>query len=253
MNTDNKVIVDTHKANANQMINEWMDDNMDNIENIQTFMMILKGMTTLNKQCIPVTEDIDDSDIDDSDIDDSDSEYEHDESDAETEDESDAETEDESDAETEDESDAETEDESDAETEDESDAESKDEDREETEYAKQYKARTDQLIAESSMVEYDYEDPEYTYVTLVASNGDEYIRRLQYDAEYEQEMKVYRLHKRKEYNFPLKYVDEYFNGDYCEDFEHEIEMTYNEDSESEDEYECEYEDECETEDEGEPQ
>ena len=229
MNTDNKVIVDTHKANANQMINEWMDDNMDNIENIQTFMMILKGMTTLNKQCIPVTEDIDDSDIDDSDIDDSDSEYEHDESDAETEDESDAETE------------------------DESDAESKDEDREETEYAKQYKARTDQLIAESSMVEYDYEDPEYTYVTLVASNGDEYIRRLQYDAEYEQEMKVYRLHKRKEYNFPLKYVDEYFNGDYCEDFEHEIEMTYNEDSESEDEYECEYEDECETEDEGEPQ
>ena len=221
MNTDNKVIVDTHKANANQMINEWMDDNMDNIENIQTFMMILKGMTTLNKQCIPVTEDIDDSDIDDSDIDDSDSEYEHDESDAETE--------------------------------DESDAESKDEDREETEYAKQYKARTDQLIAESSMVEYDYEDPEYTYVTLVASNGDEYIRRLQYDAEYEQEMKVYRLHKRKEYNFPLKYVDEYFNGDYCEDFEHEIEMTYNEDSESEDEYECEYEDECETEDEGEPQ
>ena len=221
MNTDNKVIVDTHKANANQMINEWMDDNMDNIENIQTFMMILKGMTTLNKQCIPVTEDIDDSDIDDSDIDDSDSEYEHDESDAETE--------------------------------DESDAESKDEDREETEDEKQYKARTEQLIAESSMVEYDYEDPEYTYVTLVASNGDEYIRRLQYDAEYEQEMKVYRLHKRKEYNFPLKYVDEYFNGDYCEDFEHEIEMTYNEDSESEDEYECEYEDECETEDEGEPQ
>ena len=52
------MIVTDLKANANKMINEWMDNNIENVENILTFMTILNGLTTLNKVCDPVTENI---------------------------------------------------------------------------------------------------------------------------------------------------------------------------------------------------
>ena len=97
------------------------------------------------------------------------------------------------------------------------------EDADDSEDAKKYHAKTRELIAESSVVEFDDDDEDFLQVNLVTSNGEEYSRNMTYDKSTEEEYIRQRLCAYKEYKYPLKYVDEYFNGEYCEDLKPTVE------------------------------